>query len=146
MPTWIKLKLIERPYYDPRDGKVLTNIEGRRNRPKVDPFEGGGKVYPEEALKLKRLSWQERGTTLMLLVDEPQGKVNALKAMKGKATYRASPKVTREYDLTEHAPAELDDTQALRELKEIGLPKDTTLGADKRPIIPKENENETPHR
>lgn len=139
MPTWIKLQTKERPFYDPRTGKVV-DITGRRNRPKVDPFEGGGKVYPEEALKLKRLSWQERGTTLMLLVDEDQNKVDAVKAMSGEATYQASPKVSRTYDLSEHNPAERTDAEALEDLKrEIGLPDGTTLDAQGVPVIPEED-------
>lgn len=119
MPTWIKLKTKERPFYDPRTGKVLSSIEGRRNRPGIDPFEGGGKDYPEEALRLKRLSWQERGTDWMLLVEDGE-------PIPAKATV-------------------LDEAQALHELKQtIGLPEGTTLGADKKPIIPlKEKNNET---
>ncbi len=140
MPTWIKLKTKERPFYDPRTGKVLSSIEGRRNQPQVDPFCGGGKVYPEEALKLKRLSWQERGTTLMLLVDEDQNKVDSIKAMSGEATYQASPKEVREYDLSEHNPAERTDADALEDLKrEIGLPDGTTLDAQGVPVIPEED-------
>ena len=129
---WIKLKTIERPFFDPRTGKVLTSIEGRRNRPKKDPFTGGGKVYPDLS-GVRVESWQERGTTLMLLVDDPA----TLKNMTGKATYKASPNVTREYDLTDFAPKELDATATLKALKEeIGLPEGTTLDVNKKPIIP----------
>jgi hypothetical protein len=134
---WLKLKTIERPYFDPRTGKVLSSIEGRRNRPKVDPFTGGGKVYPPEVLKANVKAWQEKGTTLMVLVDD----TSKITAAKGTATYQASPKEVRDYDLSEHAPQELDDVQALEALKkDIGLPEGTTLDEDKKPIIPKEIE------
>lgn len=139
MPTWIKFRTKEKPFYDPRTGKVLPSIEGRRNRPKVDPFEGGGKVYPEDALKMKRLSWQEKGTTLMLLVDESQEEIDRIKAMSGEAEYRASPKKVRKYDLSEHAPVEKTNAEALEDLKrEIGLPDGTTLDDKGVPVIPED--------
>jgi len=132
MPQWIKFKLKERPFYDPRTGVILPDIEGRKNRPRVDPFEGGGKVYPDLS-SVSIHSWHERGKTLMLLVDDPA----AVIPMKGKGFYKASPKVTREYDLSEHAPVARTDDEALNDLiQEIGLPEGTTLDADKRPVIP----------
>ena len=120
MPVWIKIQLIERPYYDPRTGETLESIEGRRNIPGVDPFEGGGKSYPENILILKRLSWQERGTTLLLLVDEIQEVIDEAVGLSA-----------------DYAPEQLSDAGALEALiTEIGLPEGTTIGADKRPVIP----------
>lgn len=43
---WVQIELTKKPYIDPRTGKAV-NIEGRRNRPHIDPFEGGGHTgYP----------------------------------------------------------------------------------------------------
>jgi hypothetical protein len=128
---WIKLKTIERPFYDPRTGKVLSSIEGRRNRPGKDPFQGGGKVYPDLSGVTVHARY-EAGTTFMVLVE---GDVDKLKAMSGKATYKASPKETREYDLKDFAPTELDKTAALKALKEeIKLDIDE-LDKDGKPVF-----------
>jgi hypothetical protein len=137
MPTWIKLKTKERPYYDPRNGKVLKSIEGRRNRPGVDPFEGGGRVYPPIPDNVRVLDWQERGETLMLLVEGEAKDIDRLKGLSGTAQYRASPKETREYDLSEHAPVERSNAEALDDLKqEVGLPDGTTLDAEGKALVP----------
>lgn len=136
--TWIKFTLIELPYYDPRTGEALASIEGRRNRPDKDPFEGGGKVYPPLPENIKVLSRQERGTTLMLLVGDEDAE--DLKAMTGKATYQATPMELREYDLSEHNPVERTDTEALEDLKrDIGWPDKTSLDLDGCPVIVEES-------
>jgi hypothetical protein len=55
--------------------------------------------------------------------------------MSGKATYKASPKVTREYNLKDFAPTELDKTAALKALKEeIKLDIDE-LDENSKPIL-----------
>ncbi len=137
---WIKVPIIRRPFFDPRTGKVV-NIEGRRNRPKVDPFQGGGRMVPEHVLSMKKDMMILGRDVAMVLTSETQAEIDKVKAMSGKVSYQAGPKEVREYALAEHAPQELDDTAALRALKEeTGLPEGTTLDKDKKPIIPKEIE------
>lgn len=46
MARWYRFDLPELPYHD-REGRVLKSIEGRLNRPGVDEFSGGGRVYPD---------------------------------------------------------------------------------------------------
>lgn len=139
---WMTFRLIDRPYYR-KDGTIIdrplsTDCYG------ITDIQGGGKVYPQEALRLKRLDWWEEGTTLMLLVDEPQEKIDQIKAMKGQSTYQITPSQTKMYYLEEHQPQELNDSAALAELKHVfHLPEGTVLGPDKRPVIPsKERSNE----
>ena len=87
---WIKFKLIERPYYNPITGGVLTSIKGLRNRPNIDPFTGGGKVYPDLS-KVKVLERYEKGVNLMVLVEGEQSAIDDL-LKQGAVTFRASPK------------------------------------------------------
>lgn len=71
--TWMKIKLTERPYYDPRTGKPLKSIEGRRNRNNAEPFAGGGKDgYP--AIK-NPIEAYEKGTTLLIKADVTADKI-----------------------------------------------------------------------
>lgn len=110
MAEWIEMQTKHRGYRDPRTGKMLESIEGRRNRPGIDEFESLGHEYPDLSGVTIR-SWWERGETLLLLIEgtRPKGAVG------------------------------LTDTEALERLKtKIGLPEDTTLSSDKKPIIPKE--------
>lgn len=96
MPTWVKFKLIERPYYDPRTGEILASIEGRRNRPNIDPFSGGGKVYPniDPSKILKR---KETDGELLLKLDMDQSEIDAMMGSDKIKIYKASPKVGKEY-------------------------------------------------
>lgn len=90
MPTWIKFKLIEKPYFDPRTGKVLSSIAGLKNNPTVDPVKGGGKVYPDFS-KVRVLERHEKGTNLLVLVDGEQADIDALLKQEA-VTFQASPK------------------------------------------------------
>lgn len=119
MPTWIKVELQRKQYRDPRNGKVLTSINGRKNDPYRDPFTGGGKVYPKKITDLKWTHWQQRGTTLLLLVDDLDSTVND--AINGLSASKQRPE------------------DVLPELKKIGLPEGTTLDANMKPVIPEEN-------
>jgi len=96
MPVWIKFKLIERPYYDPRDGKILNLIKDRENRPKIDPFIGGGKVYPKFN-KINILEQYEKDGILLLRIDDTVD-VSNIKTKTEILSYFASPKVEIEYD------------------------------------------------
>ena len=69
MPVWFKFKLIRKPYYD-ESGRVLSSIKGRKNKPGVDAFFGGGKLYP--VLPGKILQKIEKGDILFVLVDAPE--------------------------------------------------------------------------
>lgn len=135
MPIWMKYTLIERPYYDPRSGEILESIEGRYNKPGIDPFVGGGKVYPD-AIKLKCVYWREQGNNLLILLDEPQSKIDEIKSSAGEKEYAASPKVKRKYKLEDFNPIQLTNEEALIALKEMGLPQDTTLNSEGVPIVP----------
>lgn len=66
---WVQIDLKKKPYYDPRNGKVV-NPEGRRNRPNIDPFTGGGHEYP--ALDEERITgWHQKDTLLLIKTDAP---------------------------------------------------------------------------
>jgi len=105
MPQWIKFKLVKRPFYDPRTGVILPDIEGRKNRPRIDPFEGGGKIYPE--IHGKILDRYEIGGTLLVQMDDgsPWGVVDkkeevvAYKAEKGNRIPARSEQVIHEFEL-----------------------------------------------
>lgn len=103
--SWIRFNLIERPYYD-RDGNILPSIEGRRNRPGIDEFTGGGKVYPDLG-KVKIIERHEKDQDLLLLVD---GDTTDLKK-KGSVTYQASPKTLKTEPLG-FEPRVIADTEA----------------------------------
>lgn len=96
MPTWIKFKLIDHSFYDPRTGAVLDSIEGRRNRPGIDPFEGMPRVYPDVD-PAKILNWKEGNGELLLKLDMDQAEVDALMGSEEIKKYKASPKVEKEY-------------------------------------------------
>jgi len=105
MPQWIKFKLAKRPFYDPRTGVILPDIEGRKNRPRVDPFEGGGKVYPE--IHGKVLEQHEIVDTLLVQMDDgsPWGVVDkkeevlAYKRVEGSRIPAKSEQVIHEFEL-----------------------------------------------
>lgn len=96
MPIWIKFRLINLPYYDPRTGNILESIEGRQNRTGIDPIAGGGKVYPDidPALILKR---KEKAGELLLKLDITPEEAAAMIGDENLKKYKASPKVTKEY-------------------------------------------------
>lgn len=138
MATWIKIRLIEKPFYDLRTGEVLPSINGRQNRLGIDPFEGGGKVYPPKAvMSLNIISRHESGDTLMLLVDECLEVINIVLTLSGSENYQASPTIMQSYDLADFDPKQLTNNEALAVLiNEIGLPADTTMDENGYPIIP----------
>ena len=90
MEQWLKFKLIELPYFDLRTESVLSSIIGRKNRPKIDPFVGGGKVYPDLS-KIKVLEWYERDNNLLVLVEGEQKEIDKLLKQES-VTYKISPK------------------------------------------------------
>jgi len=46
---------------------ILQSIEGRKNHPRKDPFEGGGKIYPE--IHGEILERYESRDTLLIQID-----------------------------------------------------------------------------
>jgi len=117
MPTWVKMKRVDLGYRDPRTGRKLQSIEGRQNRPGVDPFDHIGWKYPPGTENA--LSRHEQGEDVLVLMNTPSVGAQAI-----------------------------TDTQALEELKvKHRFPSQTFLGADQKPIIPKEkaDEKSIPH-
>ena len=113
MPTWIKFRLIERPYYDPRTGEIPDSIEGRRNRPGIDPFSGGGKVYPEIVnQKDKILEWHEKDGVLLLKLDILELEAEEIKTRDEALKYQASPKIERDYNHKDFKAERLTDEEA----------------------------------
>jgi len=106
MPVRIKVKLIKRPFYDPRTGEILTSIEGRKNRPNIDPFDGGGKVYIDVD-PTKILKWEEQGDELILTLDMEPAEANALIAEEKIKTYKATPKILKEYNANKDFKGEI---------------------------------------
>lgn len=83
MSTWIKFKLIERPYYDGR-GDALKDIQGRKNRSGIDEFYGGGFIYPQLPFRLSKaiLERYEKGNTMILSLDLAADEVKSLLEVK----------------------------------------------------------------
>lgn len=134
---WLKFTLIEKPFYDPRTGEVLDSIEGRRNRKNVDPFEGGGVVFPEIPRGLQVKEWFVNRPHFMVLVEGQTKDVSSVLSESKEMYFRASPKVITKYSYQNHKPTRV--TKPLEELKKtIGLPEGTTLDENLEPIIPEE--------
>jgi len=132
---WIKINLIERPFYD-ATGNILKSIEGRENRSGTDEFTGGGKVYPELG-DLDILAWQEGNSNLMLLVEGEQTEIDALTTKVEKLSFQAYPKEARRYDFADFNIKKVADKDVYRALvDEIGLPEETELDNDMKPVFP----------
>ena len=88
MPTWIKFKLIERPYYD-KHGNTLKRALSTTGYGLAEIY-GGGKLYPDMS-KITVLEWHEKGYDLAVLVEGDQAEVDKL--LQDKAVFlQASPK------------------------------------------------------
>jgi len=110
--TWLKFKLLQRPYYD-RQGNILERIEDRRNRKGIDEFSGGGKVYPSIVTQnAKILEWHEQGDMLLLKVDMPALEAKAETLVDKELAFQASPKVTQKYRTTDFQATILPDLEA----------------------------------
>lgn len=140
MPQWIKFKLIKRPYYDPRTNRLIGKIDGRRNRPKVDPFVGGGMVYPDLS-GLRIISWHEKYRTLCVLIDADETAISELCGRSEKVRFDMTPTKTIYFNFQHFHPTKLTPDEALKVLiNECGLPAGTTLNEDLTPNIPIEEE------
>lgn len=106
MPTWIKFKVIGHSFYDPRTGEVLDSVDGRRNRPGIDPFEGMPKVYPAVD-PTKILNRKEKDGYLYLKLDMDLAEANALVGSEEIKKYKVSPKVEKEYKANKEFQGEI---------------------------------------
>lgn len=74
----VQITLKERPYYD-RKGKIV-DPGARKNRPRVDPFNGGGKDgYPSKAIEGKTIERHEKGTKLLFRADVTPAEITTIK-------------------------------------------------------------------
>lgn len=74
---WLKITLIERPYVNPRTGEILLSIENRKNKPNIDPFKGGGKIYPDLS-EVKIIETHEKDFYYLVLVEGTQDAINKI--------------------------------------------------------------------
>ena len=117
MATWIKFKLIARPYYDPRNGQVLASINGRYNRPKVDPFVGGGYVHPDLKGYGVLKTYQKDGVLYVLVDDSLSSELIEDLVKVTEVEYDASP-TTVLIDKDGFLPAEMSIMEAISEISE----------------------------
>jgi len=116
MPQWIKFSLIKKPYYDPRTGNIWESINGLRNRPNIDPFDGGGKVYPDIA-RDKVKAWHQKDGILLLQVDILESETSAIVLKDEVKKYKASPKIEKEYNANKEFKALILTDQEADDLK-----------------------------
>lgn len=132
---WLSFDLIERPYFD-RNGNILESVAGRKNRPGIDEFEGGGHVYPGLG-GLRILDWRQKGKRLMLLVDATPGEIDALLARTDALEFQASPKKRQPYGFSDFRPGKVPAGDVPQRLVEdCGLPEGTVLDENLRPVVP----------
>ena len=130
---WFEFQLIEKPYYDDR-GNILASIAGRKNKPGIDEFKGGGKVYPE--LPGKVVQRFEHDGWLLVLLDAPESVLDGLKAKKQALEYFASPKVVRAYNFSDFKATRIETSKVLGKLRvQYGVPGDIALDAEGRMIF-----------
>lgn len=130
---WFEFQLIEKPYYDDR-GNILASVAGRKNRPGIDEFKGGGMVYPE--LPGKVVQRFERGGWLLVLLDAPEGVLSALSTKKQALEYFASPRITKAYNFSDFHATRIDRDKVVGKLKvQYGLPDRIKLSDEGRMIF-----------
>ena len=88
MATWLKFKLIDRPYYD-KHGNTLKRALSTTGYGLAEIY-GGGKLYPDMS-KITVLEWHEKGYDLAVLVEGDQAEVDKLLQTKD-VFLQASPK------------------------------------------------------
>ena len=88
MATWIKFKLIDRPYYD-KAGNTLKRAL-YTDRYGVAEIYGGGLLYPDVS-KVTVIERYENGDNLILLVDGDQKEIDKL-IKAGSVSFQSSPK------------------------------------------------------
>lgn len=137
MRQWIKITLIPLPYYNGK-GSMLATIAGRKNRPNLDQFTGGGYVYPNMN-GLKVLSWQEaeEAPLLMVLVEADQKIIEAFLKRDAAVTYQDTPSITKTIRSSDFKPTAVDPKDVVGVLiREIGLSPETKLSETLEPIFP----------
>jgi len=88
MATWLKFKLIDRPYYDKHGNTLKRELSNKGYG--IAEIYGGGKLYPDMG-KLTVLEWHEKGYDLAVLVEGDQAEVDKLLQTKD-VFLQASPK------------------------------------------------------
>lgn len=138
MLKWFEFHLIERPYSDGQ-GNILASIEGRRNRPGIDEFSGGGKIYPE--LPGKVVQRFEFDDTLFVLLDIDTSAINNLMNKNQKLWFQASPKIKQEYNFKDFNPKKLSESEVLGKIKKFygGI---VYINSDKRIVFSSPDESE----
>ncbi len=111
MPTWVKFKLIKLPYYD-QEGRILESIVGRQNRPGIDEFSGGGKVYPDLS-SFPVLSHHETDDNLMVQFDAEPNKILKCFAATATLSYMAGPKDRRYYQPKDFCATLMRESEAI---------------------------------
>ena len=110
---WIKFKLIIPPFYDPRTGDILSSVEGRKNRPGIDPFNRKGRIWPDIInQKDKIIELHEKGDTLLIKIDIPEAEAKGHETKDEKLKYKASPKIEKEYNYKDFKAKVITDQEA----------------------------------
>ena len=112
----MKFKYIRRPYYD--ENGDIVDIAGRMNRPGIDEFYGGGKVYPEIIKqKDKILERYQDDTFVYVKLDITEPEAKEIKTKDKAMKYQASPKIMKDYNHKDFKAEILTDQEA-EDLKE----------------------------
>lgn len=72
MPQWLKFKKIDKGYFDPKTGKKLASIKGRRNRPGIDVFTHFGTIYTRQMGKGRSVKETENEVILELNITDSE--------------------------------------------------------------------------
>jgi len=115
MPTWVKFKLIERPYYD-KNGDILTRSL-YTDRYGLAEIYGGGKVYPDIIESGKVKEWHEKDGVLLLQVDILESEATTITLKDEIKKYKASPKIEKEYNANKDFKALILTDQEAEDLK-----------------------------
>lgn len=142
MAHWIKFKLVQRPYYDPRTGEELASIEGLGNRPNIDPFAGGGAVYPD-LTEYRVLERRENENELIVLIDDPDDKIDRLLSKTDALSFAATPKHSRAYTFSDFKPVKVPPGAVVSTLVANFKVKPEEIAEDLMSITPTEVSEDT---
>ena len=107
----MKFKYIRRPFYDEKGN--IVDITGRYNRPGIDEFMGGGKVYPEIiSQKDKIIERYQDDTFVYIKLDITESEAEKIRTKQKALKYQASPKVMIDYNHKDFKAERLTDEEA----------------------------------